>query len=120
MQELPDLGKELLNTLDKLTQSRAAIWLQGADSPGYIYCYVADERIDFLVYVDADVIGSPVGEVAAVTVNFRNIQRMFIQPSTTAPRLLALLRSAQEDHELFRTLQRKCLVNAVSRLRSMA
>ena len=120
MDDLPQLGEELLIALNRLTQAGTAIWLQGAGSPGHIYCYIGEERVDFVVYVDADVIGSPSGDVAAVSAVFRNIRTLFVQPEVTAPRLLELLRSATENGELFRRLQKKFLFRAASHLRGMA
>jgi len=120
MEDEPGIYEDLLAAVEAATRSGNATWLQMAGSPGYINCYIGMECIAFLVYVDADEIGSPFEEVDAVEATFRNIKLLYIQPSVTAPGLIELLRLAKEDTDSFRKHQRQSRGAAQNILLAMA
>ena len=111
---------EFLALLQEFTDVGAAEWLLShEDEPAFVYCFVAGERIDFVVHGgergdDLVPVWSP--EIAAVGGRWRHHELLFLAPDQMHPTLLPLLRRAVPDLRRWQNLTRQATRHALDTL----
>ncbi len=111
---------EFVALLEQFTDAGAAEWLlQCEDEAAYVYCFVAGERIDFLVHGggrDDDPVPASSSDIAAVSGRWRHHELLFLAPDEMYPTLLPLLRRAFPDLPRWQALTRQATRYALDTL----
>jgi hypothetical protein len=111
---------EFLDLLERFTNACAAEWLlTDQDEGAYVYCFVAGERIDFVVHGgERGDEPTPVSsvEIAAVGGRWRHHLLLFLAPDEMHPKLLPLLRRAVPDLKRWQELTRQATRHALDTL----
>jgi hypothetical protein len=87
---------------------------------GCVYCFVAGERIDFVVLGGErgdDPVPASSPEIAAVSGRWRHRQLLFLVPDEMHPKLLPLLRRAVPDFKRWQELTRQATRHGLETLR---
>jgi hypothetical protein len=111
---------EFLDLLERFSNADAAEWLlTNEDEGAYVYCFVADERIDFVVHGGErgdEAIPVSSGEIAAVSGRWRHHLLLFLAPDEMHPKLVPLLRRAVPDLKRWQELSRRATRHALDTL----
>jgi hypothetical protein len=111
---------ELLGLLQQFTGAGAAEWLlKHDDEAAFVYCFVAGERIDFVVYGGVrgdELVPVSSSDIAAVGGRWRHHELLFLAPEDMHPTLLPLLRRAVPDLPRWQELTRQATHHAFDAL----
>jgi hypothetical protein len=111
---------EFLDLLERFTKAGAAEWLLTDEDEGaYVYCFVAGERIDFVVHGGKrgdEPVPVSSGEIAAVGGRWRHHHLLFLAPDEMHPKLLPLLRHAVPNLKRWQELTRQATKHALDAL----